>query len=152
MNVLAVDIATKTGWATNINRTSGVQVFDVKRGESPGMRFLRCRGWLSEMLSLLGGIDVIAYEQAHHRGGAATACCVGLVSTVQAFAAEHGIELMAVHTGELKRWATGKGNAGKPAMIEAARARGWHSVDDNGADAQLLLEFTQQQLLPGGAR
>jgi hypothetical protein len=86
------------------------------------------------------------------RGGAATACCVGLVSTVQTFAAEHDIELMAVHTGELKRWATGKGNAGKPAMMEAARARGWTPVDDNEADAQLLLEFAQQQLQPGETR
>ncbi len=152
VNILALDLATKTGWATNIIRTSGVQVFDAKRGESPGMRFLRCCGWLSEMLTLLGGVDVIVYEQAHHRGGAATACCVGLVSMVQAFAAEHGIELMTVHTGELKRWATGKGNAGKPAMMKAARARGWNPVDDNEADAQLLLEFTQQQLLPGVAR
>lgn len=43
MNILALDMATKTGWATNAGRTSGVQTFDVKRGESPGMRFLRCR-------------------------------------------------------------------------------------------------------------
>lgn len=146
MNILALDMATKTGWATNVNRTSGVQTFDVKRGESPGMRFLRCRGWLSEMLSLLCSIDVIVYEQAHHRGGAATACCVGLVSTVQAFAAEHGIELMAVHTGELKRWATGKGNAGKPEMIKTARQRGWSPSDDNEADAALLLEYAVNSL------
>ena len=33
MNILALDMATKTGWATNINRTSGAQTFDVKRGE-----------------------------------------------------------------------------------------------------------------------
>jgi len=147
VNILALDTATKTGWATNISsKQSGVQTFDLKRGESPGMRFLRCRGWLGEMLKLLGSIDVIVYEQAHHRGGASTACCVGLVSTVQAFAAEHGIELMAVHTGELKRWATGKGNAGKPQMIEAARARGWAPVDDNEADAALLLGYAADSL------
>ena len=142
MNILALDLATKTGWATNINRTSGIQTFDVRRGESPGKRFLRCRGWLSEMQNLLGVIDVIVYEQAHHRGGAATACCVGLVSTVQTFAAEQNIELMAVHTGELKRWATGKGNANKQAMVQAARTRGWDPSDDNEADAQLLLEYS----------
>lgn len=150
MNILALDLATRSGWATNINRTSGVQTFDVRRGESPGMRFLRCRGWLNEMRALLGNIDVIVYEQAHHRGGAATACCVGLVSTVQAVAAEHDIELMAVHTGELKRWATGKGNAGKPAMIEAARQRGWSPVDDNEADAALLLEYAIESLTLNG--
>jgi hypothetical protein len=149
MNILALDLATKTGWATNAGHTSGVQTFDVRRGESPGMRFLRCRGWLSEMLSLLGSIDVIVYEQAHHRGGAATACCVGLVSTVLTFAAEHSIETMPVHTGELKRWATGKGNAGKPAMIEAAKVRGWSPSDDNEADAQLLLVYALESLNHG---
>jgi hypothetical protein len=146
MNVLALDLATKTGWATNAGRQSGTQIFDVRRGESPGMRFLRCRGWLSEMAKLVGGIDLIIYEQAHHRGGAATACCVGLVSTVQTFAAEHNMELMSIHTGELKRWATGKGNAGKPQMIEAAIQRGWDPQDDNEADAVLLLEFSPETL------
>jgi hypothetical protein len=150
MNILALDMATKTGWATNVKRTSGIQTFDVRRGESPGMRFLRCRGWLTEMINLLGDIDPIVYEQAHHRGGAATACCVGLVSTVQTFAAEHDTELMAVHTGELKRWATGKGNAGKPQMIKAAKARGWSPADDNEADAQLLLEYAMESLKPDG--
>jgi hypothetical protein len=79
MNILSIDAATKTGWATNIlGRRSGITEFALKRGESPGMRFLRCRAWLNEMWKLLGGqIDVICYEQAHHRGGTATACCVG---------------------------------------------------------------------------
>ena len=152
MNILALDTATKTGWATNSGNCSGVQTFDVKRGESPGMRFLRCRAWLAEMLKLLGSIDVIVYEQAHHRGGAATACCVGLVSTVQAFAAEHGVELMPVHTAELKKWATGKGNAGKPEMIKAAKALGWSPVDDNEADAALLLEYAIDALMPKGKK
>lgn len=98
------------------------------------------------MLNLLGNIDLIVYEQAHHRGGAATACCVGLVSTVQAFAAEHRAELMPVHTAELKKWATGKGNAGKPEMIKAAKGRGWDPDDDNEADAALLLEYALASL------
>ncbi len=95
MNILGLDMATRTGWACNIHgRRSGVIEFAVKRGESPGMRFLRCRSWLNEMLKLLERIDLIAYEQAHHRGGAATACCVGLVTEVLAFAAEHDVETM----------------------------------------------------------
>ena len=56
---------------------------------------------------------------------------------------------MPVHTAELKKWATGKGNAGKPRMIEAARARGWEPVDDNEADAQLLLEYSLEILNTG---
>jgi hypothetical protein len=67
MNILALDAATKTGWATNVHaRRSGITEFALKRGESSGMRFLRCRAWLNEMWRLFDGhIDVIAYGQAH---------------------------------------------------------------------------------------
>jgi len=148
MNILSLDTATKTGWATNIHgKRSGVIEFQLKRGESPGMRFLRCRAWLNEMWKLLNvKIDVIVYEQAHHRGGAATAVCVGLVTEVQAFAAEHGIELMPVHTATLKKFATGNGRASKADMIQAARERGCNVQDDNEADAVLLLEYALSEL------
>lgn len=148
MNILSLDMATKTGWASNIHgNRSGVIEFALKRGESPGMRFLRCRAWLNEMWRLLEDhIEVIAYEQAHHRGGAATACCVGLVTEVLAFAAEHNIETMPVHTATLKKFATGNGRASKADMIQAAKTRGWSPVDDNEADAALLLEYALSEL------
>ena len=82
----------------------------------------------------------------HHRGGAATACCVGLVTEIQAFAAEHNIEIMPVHTASLKKFATGSGRANKLEMIEAAKARGWDPVDDNEADACSLLDYALNEL------
>ena len=148
MNILSLDLATKTGWASNVHgRRSGVVEFALKRGESPGMRFLRARAWLNEIWKLLGGqIDIIVYEQAHHRGGAATAVCVGLVTEVLAFAAARNIELMPVHTATLKKFATGSGRASKEDMVQAAKARGWNPVDHNEADAQLLLEYAMSDL------
>ncbi len=148
MNLFALDIATKTGWATNIHgRRSGIIEFAVKRGESPGMRFLRCRAWLNEMWGLLNSqIQLIVYEEAHYRGGASTAVCVGLITEVVAFSAQHDIELMSVHTATLKKFATGNGRAGKPDMIRAAMARGWAPQDDNEADAALLLEYAFKEL------
>ena len=148
MNILSLDLATKTGWASNIHgRRSGVIEFALKRGESPGMRFLRCRAWLGEMFQLLGGqIDVIAYEKAHHRGGAATAVCVGLVTEVLAFAAEHNIELMPVHTATLKKFATGSGRANKKNVVKTTQNRGWNPQDHNEADAQILLEYAISEI------
>ena len=58
-----------------------------------------------------GQVDVICYEQAHPRAGAATACCVGLVTEIQAFAAERNTELMPVHTETLKKFGTGTDRA-----------------------------------------
>jgi len=147
MKILSLDLATLTGWATNIEgRRSGTIEFELKRGESPGMRFLRLRAWLISIYGLLGEIDVISYEQAHHRGGHATACCVGLVTEVQAFAAEKGIELMPVHTATLKKWATGSGRANKDDMVQAAKDRGWDPANHDEADAILLLEYAIEEL------
>ena len=144
MKILSLDCGTKTGWSTGY--ISGVEEFAVKRGESPGMRFLKFRGWLSTMLEILPDIKVIIYEQAHHRGGAATACGVGMVTVVLEFAAQHNIETMSVHSGTLKKYATGKGNAGKPEMIAEAINRGYSPIDDNEADAQLMLEYAMEKL------
>ena len=63
------------------------------------------------------------------------------MTEVLAFAAEHNIELMPVHTATLKKFATGSGRANKDDMVQAAKARGWSPQDDNEADAQLLLDY-----------
>lgn len=144
MKILSLDLATKTGWCTEAQ--SGVQTFDVKRGESPGMRFLRCRAWLNEIYSLVPGLSVICYEQAHHRGGAATQCGVGLVTVVLEFAAKNDLETMPIHSATLKKWATGNGRAGKPDMIKAAIRMGYKPIDDNEADACLLYEYAKENL------
>ncbi len=169
--ILALDLATTTGWALRARDgsvTSGVQRFDLARGESPGMRFLRLRRWLQELVEsapfMVGGVsldvnerpraqeattklvDVISYERAHHRGGAATAVCVGMATVMLEEAARLGIEVSPVATTTLKKHATGSGRAGKDEMIAAASKR-WHSVypsgveDDNQADALCILAW-----------
>lgn len=149
MNILALDLATKTGYCTGRDGehgTSGVQTFDVRRGESPGMRFLRLSAWLREIEKLTGKLDLIAYEQAHHRGGAATQCAVGMVTHVLSFAAEKGIDTMPVHTATLKKFATGGGKADKSAMIIRARELGYAPIDDNEADAIMLYLYSVDSL------
>lgn len=148
MNILSLDLATKTGWATYFdgNKSSGVQEFGLRRGESAGMRFLRFRAWLKTMAEFTDRIDLIVFEQAHHRGGAATQLCVGLVTDALAFAAKIKAETMPVHTGSLKKYATGVGNASKTAMIQEAESRGYRPRDDNEADACLLLDYAMEEL------
>jgi Holliday junction resolvasome RuvABC endonuclease subunit len=151
ITILALDMATKTGWAVSDpeGATSGVQVFDVRRGESPGMRWLRFDAWLEQVHILATArhpMGVLVYELAHHRGGASTAVGVGFATKAQEFAARHNIELMPVHTATLKKFATGSGKADKDAMIAAARARGWTPQDDNEADALWLLEYAKREL------
>ena len=143
MKILALDLATKTGWALRSNGhvESGVQVFDLKRGESPGMRFVRFRRWLYQMLESFEAGDVVAFEQAHHRGGAATQLCVGMSTRVLEACAELGLEHTSVHSATLKKFATGSGRASKEEMLATARAR-WPEVKTHDeADARHLLQY-----------
>jgi Holliday junction resolvasome RuvABC endonuclease subunit len=148
MNILALDCATRTGWATLIDGRieSGVQDFTRKRGESTGMIFLRFTSWLAglEDVAVLSNtkrnFDLVVYEQAHHQGGAATEICVGLTTRAQEFATRIGAEYMPVKTTVLKKWATGRGNAGKEEMMRwFAREFGREPVTDDEADAAALL-------------
>ncbi len=94
------------------------------------------------MWKLLGKVDLIVYEQEHHRGGAATFVALGLITELQAFAAEQEVEVMNVHSATLKKFATGNGRASKEDMLRNAREYGYFTDDDNEADAALLLEYT----------
>lgn len=149
MKVLALDLGTHTGWALaeNGGLESGVQVFDVKRGESPGMRYLRFNRWLEEMAGADPKPDVVVFEQAHHRGGAATEVAAGFSTRVLEFCARHGIEHASVHTATLKKFATGKGNADKTLMVEAARKFKLDLADDNEADALWILEWARREVV-----
>ena len=147
MVILSLDAATKTGWCILKDGKiieSGVQDFSKKRGESNGAMFFRFRNWLNSILVI--GIDFISYEQAHHRGGAATEICVNLTGRIQEACAERNIEYASIHTGTLKKWATGSGKGDKALMI--ARARnflGREPIDDNEADAVLMAFHTEQE-------
>lgn len=149
--ILALDMATKTGWAimTDDGRVieSGVQDFTKRRGESNGLMFLRFRKWLASMMNFGSGpVSLIAYERAHYRGGAATEICVGLQTRAQEIAAEHGIPSAPVSTTTLKKFATGKGNANKAAMMNAARrCLGRDPIDDNEADAVLIAAWARRE-------
>lgn len=151
MNILALDIATRTGWAYRINGKilSGVQDFSLKRGDSPGMRFLRFQKWLSEFCSMEDLL--VVYEQPNQRGGAPTAVLLGMVAFLQGFCASKGLEHTAVGISVLKKYATGKGNAGKDLMITAAnkllRAQGSNPTEsDDEADAICLLDYAEKEL------
>jgi Holliday junction resolvasome RuvABC endonuclease subunit len=141
MKVLGLDTATKTGWAVCENgkiTDSGVQDFQKRRGESNGGMFLRFRKWLADIISAVKP-DLIIYEQAHHRGGAATEVCVNLTGRVQEVATAAGIEYARYATGEIKRLGTGKGKASKEEMIiAAAKILGRDPIDDNEADAVII--------------
>lgn len=148
MRILALDLATVTGFANwdGYSIRSGSRSFKVGRGESPGMRFLKYEGWLQGVI-LRNRPEVIAYEQAHLRGGAASEVIVGLIVILKKKCAEHGIEYTDRHTATIKKHATGSGRASKEDMIHMAKVKfGKSVVDDNEADALHLLDLVSKDL------
>ncbi|NOX73476.1 MAG: crossover junction endodeoxyribonuclease RuvC [Alphaproteobacteria bacterium] len=141
--VLALDLGTTTGWALRSADsliTSGTASFKPNRYDGGGMRYLRFQNWLSEMDRLMGPIATIHYEEVRrHIGTDASHVYGGLMAVLTAWAEMRGVPYQGVPVGTIKKSATGKGNASKQAMIDAARARGFDPKDDNEADAIAIL-------------
>ncbi len=148
--VLALDLGTTTGWALRGQDggiTSGTMSFKPSRFEGGGMRYLRFRGWLDEIAALSGGLSRIAFEEVRrHVSTDSSHVYAGFLATLTAWCEQAGIAYEGVPVGTIKRFATGRGNADKEAMIAAMRARGFAPADDNEADAiAILLWLTNAQ-------
>lgn len=146
MNILALDLGTKMGYAARVGEqiVSGTWDFANKRFESGGMRFIRFRAALNELGLACGGHwDMVALEEVRrHMGVDAAHIYGGFLATLQAWCCENGMEYVGIPVGTIKKRATGKGNAQKPAMIDAAQ-RQWPNekiTDDNQADALWCLQ------------
>lgn len=144
MNILSLDIATKTGWCTKT--ASGVWDFKPKRGESEGMRVVRFKSRVREMITM-EQINVIAYERPAGIHKASIMVASEMIGVLKDLCIELGVEVANYAATEIKKFATGKGNAKKPDMIAAAQALGYTPEDDNEADAIHLYRLAIQELV-----
>ena len=142
-NILALDIATKTGWKTKT--ASGTWDFKPKRGESEGMRVVRFKAKVREMIAM-ENITLIAYERPAGRHAASIMVASEMVGVLKDLCIEFNVELACYSAKEIKSFATGNGNAGKPLMIEKAKELGYNPQDDNEADAIHLYRLTEQEI------
>ena len=151
MKILALDMASVTGYCIIENAkllVSGAEDFTKKRGESNGILFLKFAKFLETLSMSYGYPDVVSYERAHFRGGAATEICVGLQTHAQSFAAKYNIEITSYHTSIIKKAIVGNGRASKDDVIAAIKERyNLKSVkDDNEADAIAIATSAWQEL------
>lgn len=156
MRLFAFDLGTRCGYAYTQDgvvhvELSGVMDFSSRRHEGGGMRFVR---WRKALLDLLGDDEprMVAYEEvAAHKGSAAAHVYGGLLGTLSEVCETRDIPYRGFSVGTIKRHATGKGNANKQMMIDAACERWGQSVeDDNQADALWLLDLAVKELWHGG--
>jgi crossover junction endodeoxyribonuclease RuvC len=155
MNVLALDAATRLGWALmeNGHIESGVEDFSPDRHASEGTRWLKFRRWMDFIAGERFTPDLLVYERwVATRTGTAAEVTAGFTTRIREFCTERQIEHQAVSPCDLKRWTTGKGNANKAAMKEAV-ARRWRRIDDdNEADAFALLQLALDTIVPAALK
>jgi len=142
--IVAVDPGTKCGWAVRgCSDIEGVGTWNLapKRYEGGGMRFIRLLSYFRELLLLTKPLFVAYEEVRKHKGVDAAHIYGGIIATITQECEVQGVPYYAIPVGTIKKFATGKGNAGKPAMIEAAKEK-WPTWDgdDNQADAMWLAE------------
>lgn len=145
MKILALDLATKTGFAFGSGGQvihSGTENFAGKKFDGAGMRYLKFRRWLQEIVRLYAP-EVVYYEGVRrHLGVDAAHVYGGLLGTMQSELEDLGVPYTALSVQEIKKFATGSGGAKKDAMIAAAKVK-WpriEIIDDNHADALWILE------------
>ena len=138
--LLAIDLGTKLGWATNSNigQYSGVQDFKNDRFSGGGMRYLKFEKWLNTMEKP----TQVVFEEVHrHAGTAAAHVYGGLMAVLMKWCEDNAIPYTGVGVGTIKKHWTGKGNANKNLMTKKCIERGYKPADDNEADAIALRDY-----------
>jgi hypothetical protein len=150
--VLALDLGQHTGWALAYPRgpiTSGTETFKAGRFEGGGMPLLRFVAWLGELHLKASPLTAVVFEEVRaHRGTAAAHTYGAFLGQLTAWCELYHVPYQGVPVGTIKKHATGRGNAGKDAVIAAMRVQGFHPTDDNEADALAILQWA----LEGGVR
>lgn len=152
MNILALDLGTKCGYALETpsgSIVSGVWNLTPSKFDSYGQRFVAFKQALTRKHAIWPLAKIYYEEVRAHMAVDAAHVYGGMMATLQTFCLENKIEYQGVPVGTIKRHATGKGNSKKPEMIKAA-VRLYSSinvVDDNHADALCILNWAGNQTL-----
>ena len=115
MNILAIDPGTHCGYANNYCKdSSGTWELKPKRLEGPGVRYLRFKNALTQMIAY--GAEMIVFEEVRrHAGTAAAHVYGGLIAVLMALCEEKDILYTSVPIGTWKKDICGKGNT-KPSV------------------------------------
>jgi Holliday junction resolvasome RuvABC endonuclease subunit len=143
LKILALDPATHCGYAIS-RELYGVWDLTPKRDESAGMRLIRFRSKLTEIIQS-EKINLVAFERPGGRHVGAVIVQSELQGQIKIICEDAHIEYRGYSSQEIKKFATGKGNCGKPAMIEAAQKKlSYAGENDDEADALWLLELAKK--------
>lgn len=152
MKILALDPATHTGWA-HTDGASGVWDLSVRRDESGGMRMVRLKSKLNEIKRACG-VDLVVFEAARHAAVGMQGALVyqsELQGVIKLWCEENDVEFRGYSPAEIKKHATGKGNANKEKMLAAAQTKSiterWGLIQSGDqADAVHLMGLIEKEI------
>lgn len=143
-NILALDIGTKTGFAVRLRSGEtfgGTQNFSPKKKDHTALRWINFRVWLNEICNKYD-IHAVVYEEVRrHSATRASHVYGGFKAILEMSCYVNKCQLAGFGVGQIKKFATGKGNASKSEMISWARLHDKSIGDDNHADAFHLLRY-----------
>lgn len=150
MKILAIDPATLTGWAHS-DGLSGTWDLNILRDESADMRLVRFRGKLNEIHREVG-VELVVYEAVRFAPGGGALVVAGEVQAIiKLWAHDAIVPYCGLSSTEIKKHATGSGNANKAKMLMAAEQK-WPDrfkrpkdsmPDDNEIDAMWILDLAK---------
>ncbi len=145
--VLALDIATKTGWCTNDK--SGMWDFTPKEKDHHAMRFFKFREELHDIIES-EKIKIVVYESPlifNSQKRRPNFIGFKMMGILEMYCFDSRIHVREFPSATIKKFATGKGNALKEAMVEACiKAYNITPSDHNEADAVHLYHLAIQEL------
>lgn len=146
LNILALDLGTKTGFALrrrDAKLLHGTEDFTPRASWAPGQKWQRFRSWLSTTITE-NNITQIAFEDVKRHGPGqvlAAHAYGGFRAMLEMVADQHRVTLIPFGVGQIKKHWTGSGVAKKDEMVMQATVRRFRVVDDNNADALAILHL-----------
>ena len=139
MSILALDIATRTGWALSSGR-SGVLDLSKYKHDYGDMGYQLAK-WFWQMIRE-HAVTIVVVERPFYRGAAKSVYMLnGLAFVVQMAAAMKVVERREYTVFDVRLRLLGKKKATKAEVIKWAEDQGFEPEDDNEADALALLTY-----------
>ncbi|MFY1969587.1 hypothetical protein ACOTHT_30775 [Achromobacter xylosoxidans] len=153
VNILALDLGTKTGFALRRRDgriAHGTQDFTPRKSWSEGQKWARYRAWLIETIRE-GKVHQVVYELVirHEVKGRPlwdAAHAYGAFQAITHMVCDSfNVDAIGVNLATVKKSFTGSGRAKKADMIAEANSRGFKPDTDNDADALAILHWAVAQ-------
>ena len=158
--ILALDLATKTGWACDGPEgrpMSGVLRLPKSGGDAAdgyefGMAYCRLEQFLIGRFRI-DRPDIVAMEAPIPGGHVKTTYVTmrllyGLPAVTECVCTRWGIPIREIRVQAVKRHMTGNGRCDKQAVIKMCRLFGWDPEDDNAADALAVWSYQKSLIDP----